>query len=630
MSKLKKTCVCLFIVLAFIAISPHLSAVYNTRDKLELQKSTQECLEKLEELSYPVQRFNALFTSNEAKVIDLYKNRFHALNEILNQLTQLRDDWGQKIKESKNDLVYRLYLATTQTALYSIYSRPEKYIGFLKYDDNSLTQNSTQTQTEKTEAATESTNLQMEITGEASVSMNKTQNPSTQSLNASGAVGVTSSVEKKGKASPRKLSEIELPTYEENAKDWEIKAEIMKNQAYFNLDEALKLDEHSEDAQILKAQLLALDGEFDKSLDILSQLEQKSVFKEKPAILDSWKAYFFIKNGDLQKGMKLLRIASTNSIPYNYSKWAGSYLKSLLLTSWNWVEYDFIDFNTIDDITIDKLKNESSDILKSINNGLNSPIVGVNLSYNRDNTVKISKSKSAKIFWTIESDKSKENINQIATLIDNLYHSGVELEKLIGYWNQLVLNNSNVAYYYLLQKSYCTFALINLAEKTKSLLQNERLLNALKEKHATVKDEEKIDYKLKCKKWSQEYKILLERDIKDILSQKPDFIFANLLDFEFHALLDSPQDALIKLDIISNELKNRHIKTLTIFPETATVDSSSYLNAWKAFLALKEGKISMAKEYMQKLGYKFQNWEEFQVKTVRIKNIPTVDTQTTN
>jgi len=562
MNIMRKLFICMFVVFIIATIPPNLIASYSSNSKLELQKETQDLLVAFEELAYSTQKIKALFTTQDPQNISAYKDRYCRIGELLIQLDKNREEWEKKIKESKNDKVYRLYLAAVQTALYATYSRPNKYIEFLKFKEPiTLT----------------------------------CRNP---------------------------LPENVIQTFEDLSKDWEIKADTMMQQALININKALDLDPDYEDAQILKAQLYTLKGQFDQSLSIFDDQEKKEVFKEILSLLNSWKAFIELKKGNLDKGKKLLRLASAYSSPVRYSKWASTYLKSLIRKESVWIEYDFLDFIPLNDIDLEKLKMDSLNAMSTINQQLMIPLDEIPESPNPEKLKSLSKAPASNIFWDLETDRSQQNLERYAIVIENLYNAGYTLEYCINKWNQLALNNNKLAYYYLLQKSHCSLSLSNMAEKTKNLLKNERLMKMLKDSQLSINEQNrKIDYAAKSEQWSRELRVSFEMDIKEILSQKPDFIYAQVLDFEFSALFSSPQEAIDKLEKISEVLRNRHIKTLPIYAHISEIDSLSYIYAWRSFLDLKEGKNQSALEYMQRTGRGLENWQKNQEKLIQIKNM---------
>lgn len=601
---LKKKILCLFSILVFVVIPLNLKAVSTPKGKIELQLETQKLLEELEGFAYKEEPLKALFTTNNPNAIGAYKHRYGLLINLLDRLTKNREEWEIKIKESKSDMTFRLYLATVQTALYSIYSRPEKYIGFLKLIDPSTIEVSITTNPESQEESSDPTL------------------PVTQSTDQE-QVKTSTKKDAKLKENPKPIvlpkKRVKMQSYEVLLKDWEIKAELMNNQAHYNIDEALKLNSYNEDAKILKAQLLALEGNTSEICSVIAEIEklkdrpeEKGIYSELPSFLESWKAYIELSQEKLNEGEKSLLKASAFSLPVNYSKWAGAYLQSLLLSRTNWTEYNLIDYIPLDDIDIDKLKENSFFFISEINRHLNLPLNEISLN----STIK-KLSTSSKVFWNLDTDYSKKNLQKYATILENLYKMGVSLERCINQWDQLVTNNKKIAYYYLIEKSYCSIMLYRMADKTKMLLQNDDLYKLLEsqKKNGT---ENKFDFRSKCFEWLAELKTTIEKDLNEIHAQKPDFIYASLLDFEFNALYSSSQDALTKMKYVSDELNKRGIKKLTTFPDLHKIDCVSYFNAWTTFLAIKEGDLKTARESMQKKLKNVDEWKKLQEKFLHL------------
>jgi len=273
----RKTIICILVIFVIASIPTHLIASYSSKNKIELQLETQKLLGELEGFIYSTQETKALFTTSNKKAIDTYTERYCLLNKLLIQLNENRDEWEKKIKESNNDKVYRLYLAAVQTALYSVYSRPYKYIGFLK-----LLEHSKFTCTPSSEIGT--------------IGLVKLTEPLKLTISTS--------------------SEIEIQSYDEIAKDWEIKAELINLQAHYNIDKALTLNKYYNDGLILKAQLYSLEGQLDQSLSIFNNIDpeckensenilnvdsKKNAFcKVVPSLLFCWKAYIEFKKGNIE------------------------------------------------------------------------------------------------------------------------------------------------------------------------------------------------------------------------------------------------------------------------------------------------------------------------------------------
>lgn len=201
----------------------------------------------MEGLAYPLKKISTLYSNQDRRNIEVYKERYCMLLKLLGELHENLEDWQIKLKESKNDRVYHLYTAAVQTALYSVYSRPWKYVEFLK------------------------------LTGRQ-----EAECPGVQ----------------KGR----------LQDFEDISKDWEIKADVMLRQAHYHINRALTLDRYNFDALILRAQLYALEGKFEDASKIFEVLEKEQVFTERLALLNSWKAFFELnKKMSTDKGEKFLR-----------------------------------------------------------------------------------------------------------------------------------------------------------------------------------------------------------------------------------------------------------------------------------------------------------------------------------
>lgn len=565
MKIMRKIYFCMIVIILILTIPTQLLTSSKSKDKLTLQNETRGFLIEVESFAFASKKINALFTSQDQGTIAAYKERYCDLCKLIDGLTENLKEWGYKIRESKNDKIYRLYAAAVQTALYSIYSRPHKYIGFLKL-----------------------------------VKPSSQRCPDSQKS--------------------------ELESFDDKIEDWEIKARVMKDQANSNIDKALKLDEYYTDAKILKAQLEGLEAKFNQSLLKFKALEEKKVFEERLSLLNSWKGFFEIKKGNFKEAKKLLRDANAFSSPARYSKWASAYLKSLITAKSVWIEYDFIDFIPLTNIRLEDLKKYSLSFISTIWEELSKPLKKIPTPLNPEKLKRLAKAPKSDVFWDLDTDHSEANLKKYAQVIENLYQAGISLEYCMKKWEELARNNKKIAYYYLLHKSGCSLSLLYVSKETIGLLKNPKLAQTLKYRQAVIKGK-KIDYSAKCHQWSQILKESLEEDIKKILSQNPNYIYtiyARILDFEFHALFSSPQEANDKLKIIAEELRNRNIKKIPFFLGQHEIDVFSYCNAWKSYLSLKEGKIQSAREHMDVTGQGAENWREMQEKLIRLKSNQTI------
>lgn len=562
MKPMRKPIFCVIFIILLAAVSVQVDGTSKKQDKLELQKKTKDLLDQVDRLSYSDDGLHALFTAQDQKTLDGYNKRYCELSILVNKLSKNLGKWKIKLRESKNDKRYLLYTAAVQTALYSFYSRPHKYLDFLKLVEPS-------------------------------------------NINC------------------LRLQGNKIHIYENKVKDWGIKAKVMSRQAHANICKALKVDKYCADAFILRAQLYALEESVELSLSILNNKKhkKKELFDDKSALVDSWRAFFKLKAGDVEKGKDFLSNAAAFSSPEIHSKWAGAYLQSLSTTQSLWMEYDFTEFIPLDDIALESLKESSMNFISIIWRELNRPLEEIPAFLSPEKLKRLAKDPAAGVFWDPATDGTDANLKKYARVIETMYRAGLYLEYYIKQWNRLALKNKDRAYYYLMHKSNCALTLVYMAEKTAALLDDKKIAQALQYRPATIKNK-KLDYRLKCRQWSQELKDSLEKDIKRIVSQGLDFIYDEILDFEFHALFSSPREANQKLGIIDAAIRSRNIKKLPGFPGRHEMDALSYIYAWKSYLDLKEGKIQSAGDYMNRTGGEMEEWKNAQKKYIRLKTMP--------
>lgn len=564
---IKKKLVCTLVLFALLTIGlSHQIFATKPVSKVDLQNETQNLLIEYEKFAFALGPFKALYAAQDPDNIKSYRERYCKLTHLIDWLTKNLENWNMKISESKNDSTYRLYTAAVQTILYSIYSKPHKYLEFLKF--------------------TKSPHLKCTDT-------------------------------------PDKENQI----YENIAREWELKATIMATQAHRNIQDALEINKYSEDTRILEFQLLALKGEWDENSPDFKKLEatKSKTFNQKRSLIECWNAYFNFRNGDKKKGIESLEIASAHSSPYRYSNWANAYSNSLKSINADWSEFDFIDYKRIPGLSLGELTERSDKKISEVRDKFLAPLTAIPMYPNEKELRKLTKSSSPNVLWDIGCDGSTQNLRKFSGIIKELYQTGIKLEEDIEFWHRLAFNNKDRAFFFLLRKCECVLTLISIAEKTALLLEIPKLVQLLNDKKKSQNSGiKKIDYKAKCKLWSQELKRTFESDISSILEQKPNALYAKILEFEYYALHSNPQDAIKKLEDINRQLADHHIENFTVSNsnnENNEINSASYYHAWRSYLELKSGDTESAQKYMGLAGDDTIEWKRNLNKVIRLRLI---------
>jgi uncharacterized protein YcgL (UPF0745 family) len=554
-----------FMVFLVVLIVSQNQLICESLDKIILQEETNALLDKLDNFSSGFKNLNAIFTDQGKANIEEYGRQYCLIKQLLYELENLQGKWEEKLKEDSNDKIYRVFAATVQLALCSIYSSPDKYLTFLKIANR-----------------TNSSNLQC---------ANSPQSD-------------------------------ELLTYREKSGEWEIKVDSTLSRIRGNINKALELDMDYSEAKILQVQLLVLERNYDEALRQLEKLQNDNVFKDKRSYFNSWKAFIEMKKGGQLNWLGLLRRASTFSEPRLNSDWATTYRKTLNTAKSKWIVFDFNNVELLDEIDLESLKQQSINAVNKIKNELRRPLEQIPEQPNKAKLDQLTRKPNLTLLLTLDSNKSENNLNNLAEIVENLYEAGEELAKCIKDWEELAQKNKEVSYYYLINKASCGLVLLHMINTTDNLIYNEYLRKKLKQR--MISREKQIDYASKWKKWSQYTEKSLPEDINKILSMKNDLIYSHLLAFEFDALFSPPQKALDQLDILSKKFKKQNKKTILAFPGPYSINVKAYIASWKCFLLLKKGNIKLARQLIDdsKDLVDLDEWKRDQEKLIYLYSIP--------
>ncbi len=552
------------IIFLFAAVSgPTVQA--KTKDKIRLQEESAALLNQLNHLLLTVDDLNALFSDQSEANICGYAKRYSQVIALLDRLEVNLKDWKQLVKQNRNDKVYRAYVATLQLAMFSIYSQPHAYIGFLKV-----------------------------------------YTPDVKGVNCADL-----------QRSP------DMPAWDMKSSEWEIKAESYLVRVQESIEKALSLDPFYDDARILKAQFLVFQKDYDAAMQAFMELEADGVFGEKRSYLNSWMAYIATRRGDTDFAEEKLKRALAFSEPPENSNWASNLLRSKRLAQAHWMVFDHHDFEPPKDTDLTTLKTDTRQAIMRVRKALSSPLSAVSTNITED-TLKTLVAEAAhypRLMITLESDQSDENLIRYATLIESLHASGAELVRLMKIWDELADTNPSISYYYRLQKSSCGLSLMQMIENAKPLLYNKKLI-ALLETRQKEREETVFNYLSEWQAWSDPLASLSE-DIKTVQKMADGLLAADLLAFEYQAVFSDTVQAQQALDQLADRFRELKVKNLLVFSDSKKVDTDAYITVWQSYLASKSGALKSATDFLKKTEQTrgLSDWKTNQEKIIKLKTL---------
>ncbi|MBF0224959.1 MAG: hypothetical protein HQK76_05840 [Desulfobacterales bacterium] len=513
------------------------------QDKIQLQKETTQLLEKIEDLSNI--SLNALFTDQSQKNICTYAKQYVEANVLLDLLDKNLDCWRKLIQRNPKEKVYHVFDATVLIAMYSIYSRSTEFLAFFKIYN------------------TDNTNINCDC------------------------------LEKKDRTIWSK----------ENNK-WERQTRSILNRARGSTEQALKIDSYYDDAKILKAEILALQGDYGDAQALFEMLEKEGIFRDRRSFFNSWKAYIASKLNEEEKRNEFLSEASAFSEPEESSMWAERYQDAINLNKSKWMEYEFFDFQPVDNVNLMELKDKSNKLISAIKKTMRITFTAIPSNISKDTNVADLFKQKPNVILTLNSDSSQENIVKYSRLLKELHQYGIDLKEVIDSWDNLAKMNEETAYYFLFNKTTCAMAILHMTNSTKDLANHEKIKNV-------------VDYSNDWNQWSM-IDDVINTDIQRITSQKNDFIPAQFLLFEYEALFGNTVTALDKLNQLSENIKEyKKVKTYSEYDE---IDINIYLSAWNSYLYLKMGDYQKAKSYLDEAETRrgFSEWKDDQKKIISL------------
>ncbi len=591
-------------------------------DKMELQEKTFSVLDQFDRIILNSKSLNALFTDQSQENFDMYESQFCLIYTLVERMNDLQNRWEKRIKKDRNDKVLRAFAATIQLAMYSIYSRPERYMGFMKvfkkadrqvkcyaflrdlYEDITLR--------ERSDFAV----LRLLTTGSQAFNQ---PNPA-HFLNFVKQLDLNL-MKRKGEQGDNDQAVL---SYRDRADDWEIKAASILDKAKGNIRKALELDPHYADGQILDVQVLVLEGKYREARDRFAKLEAMELFKEKRSLLNSWQAYMQLIEGKQNVGKTHLRQASAYSEPVGNSDWALEYLRLFKRAQTKWVVFNYLDFDLLKDGDLEDLRKKSFDSINGILIEMAKPLSGLPARINDKDLERLSRG-HRKLFYTLDSDPSNKNLKKYSVFLENLYAQGKALVKSYEKWDELTnKNDHDVAFFYLLNKANCAFVLYYMLENTIELLDNDLLNFKLDERQKKQRIRKKINYRSQWKRWLKMVKDSLPGDIEILRELGKESIYFNILDFEYQALFGDADVALQKLEDLTRFFETQNRRQLKIQLSTDKIRVKTFVISWKSFLLLKKGNYNEAEEIIEDVEdwTLLKQWKENQENLIFIKSQP--------
>ncbi len=553
--KVRKGLLCVWIFVALFAAYGSVPMVNDVsarvKGKIELQTETKRLLSDLDTFSGKRESLNALYTDQSPKNVCNHAKRYVRASNILTGLEENLDDWKALVRQNKNDKIYRAYVATVQFAMYSIYSRPVEFLGYLKL-------------------------LHRENKDLSCIRLKKSD---------------------------------DIPSWDEEKSDWEIKAESYLIRAQESIDKALELDSFYDDARILKAQFLVLKEEYSSAQDLFHALEQEGLFKDKRSFLNSWQAFIAVRKGDTSELKEKLKKASAFSEPAENSTWASSYHRTLKSAESEWIEFEPRDFEPAEDDDLMTLKRDTIEAMSGIRRLLAKPLKSI--PHNLQNAdIKDLADRSSGIYVSLDTGRSEQNLKKYALLIEDFHNAGTKLEKIIRRWDMLAAINEKTSFYYLLNKTSCELLLAAMASSSRDIVNDDKVQSLLIERLEDRSGRDETDYFGKWEEWSR-LKATLTGDVQELLSRKGDLMTSDLLAFEYEAVFGNTTTAFEQLNDLKKRLNRQKRSKLPVFSNEDQISRMAYIASWTSYLHMKKGDLKGAKEALKEAGnYRgFEEWK---------------------
>lgn len=546
-------------------------------DKVELQARTQETLSNLDHLTSQLhtvtEKRTALFSDQSEENLCGCKMVFESVEDLLEKLKKLADQWKELSDRNPKDKIYRAYLATTYLAMYSLYSRGDDFLTFLK--------------------------IAPEYQGSYQCLGNK------------------------------------LPPYSERKYDWTHNAERMLLRAQECVATALSVDPDYRDGLIVKAELLAMQEKYDDADSLLERLKREGWFRDREAFYYSWKAFLDSRRGKDAAALEpSLRSAAASTKPFENSNWASTFSRALRTTDFSGVlltAYGFdgtgVALPVLEQWTIDAVARSRYELARP----LRDIPIPLPAEFNPEEFAH-----KGDFFLTLATDSSAPNLDKYARMIRNLYgavagydysdrarKSNPGLYDLMGEWDKLAKKNQQAGFYYLMRKVQCGMEIRNIVGLTLPLLENKDLSGHLADAQEQLKDADRINYPEKWREWDSGIGYAMEGDIAAMRPKGINFPASDYAAFEYVAVTGEPIKAMMELENMATAYDRSEVKiSIPVLVRSGEpLSGAEYFRAWRTYLAFKMGDIGTVKKIVNEVGA-FTNlraWEKEQNKLLELE-----------
>lgn len=517
-----------------------------SNNKISLQKETTQLMKELNDFNNEIMALtdppNALFTDQSIDNICKYARQYHEASTLLDELDKLRNCWQKLITSNPNEKIYYVFLASVRLAMYSIYAQSNQLLTFLKVYEQSS---------------------HCHVTLKDDIKYDKLYNR------------------------------------------WNKKTKSMLNRAKGSIKHALSLDDSYEDALIIEAQILALQGKYPQSDQKFQDLvDELDLFKDRRSYLNSWKAFIELSQNS-NTGSVLLKDAAAFAEPETNMIWAELYQDALEGKESKWIQFQAVNFNPLDKIKLQELKKNMQDLTTKIRQTLKNTFAQIPKSLSKDIKIEELAETNPLILLSTQSDGSDENLRRYVNFLYQLHTHASALIENMNTWNELARSNAKSSYYFLFNKSSAGLVLLNMLNSTSVLVQ-----------HPGIKRIK--DFTADWEKWSRNLDSL-SGDIQSILAQQPDFVPVHFLVFEYNAIATDITEALKELDALASKIKK--LKKIKVLKSQQPIDIDLYIAAWKSYLSMKQGNMSAARQFMEAAGnYRgYENWKNDQEKLIYLE-----------
>jgi hypothetical protein len=592
-------------------------------EKMELQRETLEVLDQLDRIILKSKSLNTLFTDQSKENLDMYEAQYCLISTLVEWMDEVQKKWESRIKRDRNDKNYRVFLATVQLAMYSIYSRPERYMGFMKVFKKAKREVKCFKFLKK---FYEEMTLKEDLDDATLKELKSDENKDNREYDPNHLVNWVKhkydhTKKKKGYLSDNDQNVL---TYRDKADDWEIKAASILDKAKENIQKALSLDRDFVDALILEVQVLVMEEKYSEAHDCFVKLEAIDLFKEKRSLLYSWKAFTYLMEGKQELGKSKLRTASAYSEPLINSEWSLEYLRLFKRAQSKWVVFNFHDIDLLKEGNLEELRDKSFESIIQLLKVMERPASGLPRRVDSSKLKRLSRG-HRKLFYTLDSDSSRRNLKKFAIFFEDLHEQGNELVKSFEKWDELAKKNDyDAAFFYLLNKANCAFVLYYMLENTIGLLDNELLVIKLNNRQRKSKARKKIDFPKQWNKWLAMVKGALTDDMNTLRKIGGNSIYFLILDFEYQAFFGDVDVAMQKLEALAQLFEMQDRRELQINSSENKMSVNTFINSWKSCLFFLKGEYDAAEEILEEVERSdlIRQWMDNQENLIFIKSQP--------